>query len=73
MKRILVKSSNLHSVGYDKKSQILEIEFLNGGVYEYSEIRKELHEGFMAAPSHGKYYDKFIKGQYPVTKLEPVS
>ena len=73
MKRIPIKSSNLHSVGYDKKSQILEIEFLNGGVYEYSEIRKELHEGLMAAPSHGKYYNKFIKGQYPVTKLEPAS
>jgi len=73
MKRIPVKSSNLHSVGYDEESQILEIEFLNGGVYEYSEIPKKLHEGLIAAPSHGKYYNQYIKGQFPSKKLESVS
>jgi len=73
MQRIPVKSSNLHSIGYDEGSQILEIEFLNGSVYEYSEIPKELHEGLMAAPSHGKYYNQHIKGEFPSKKLESVS
>jgi len=73
MKRIHVKSSFFHSVGYDKKSQILEIEFLNGGVYEYSEIPKKLHEDLMAAESHGKYYNQYIKGQFTSKKLESVS
>ena len=73
MKRIPVKSSNLHSVGYDKKSQILEIEFHSGGVYEYSEVPKEIHEGLMWASSLGKYYHQNIKGQFPSKKLESVS
>jgi len=73
MKRKRVKSTNIHSIGYDEKSQILEIEFLSGGVYEYSEIRKELHEDLMAAPSHGKYYNQHIKGEFPSKKLESVS
>ncbi|MCD4746569.1 MAG: KTSC domain-containing protein [Bacteroidales bacterium] len=32
MKRESVSSSNLASVGYDEKNQILEIEFNHGGV-----------------------------------------
>ena len=73
MKRIPVKSSFFHSVGYNKKSQILEIEFLNGTIYEYSEIPKKLHEGLMAASSLGKYYNQYIKGQFSSKRLESVS
>jgi len=73
MKRISVKSSFFHSVGFNKKSQILEIEFSNGGLYEYSEIPKKIHEGLMAASSLGKYYNQYIKGQFPSKKLESVS
>ncbi len=71
MKRILVTSSNLKAVGYE--SEIMEVEFLNGNVYEYSEIPKKLHEGLIAAPSQGKYYNQYIKGQFPSKKLESVS
>ena len=69
MKRILVKSTNIHSIGYDKKSQILEIKFHSGGVYEYSEIPKELHKGLMWASSIGKFYHQNIKGRPPSRKL----
>ncbi len=71
MKRIPVKSSNLKAVGYE--SEIMEIEFLNENVYEYSEIPKKLHEDLMDAESKGKYYNQYIKGQFPSKKLESVS
>jgi len=71
MKRIPVKSSFFKAVGYE--SEILEVEFLNGNVYEYSEIPKELHEGLMDAPSLGKYYNQHIKGEFPSKKLESVT
>jgi len=71
MKRIKVKSSNLKAVGYE--SEIMEIEFLNGSVYEYSEIPKKLHEDLMDAESIGKYYNQYIKGQFTSKKLESVS
>jgi len=71
MKRIPIKSSNLKAVGYE--SEILEVEFLNGGVYEYSEVPQENYDGLMAALSKGKYYNQYIKGQFPSKKLESVS
>jgi len=35
MNRQTVSSSNIHSIGYDVKFQILEIEFQDGGIYQY--------------------------------------
>ena len=71
MKRIPIKSSHLKAVGY--KSEIMEVEFLNGGVYEYSEVPQEKYDGLMAAPSKGKYYNQYIKSQFPSKRLESVS
>ncbi len=71
MKRIPVKSSNLKAVGYE--SEIMEIEFLNGSVYEYSEVPQEMYDSLMSAPSQGKYYNQYIKGEFPSKKLESVS
>lgn len=61
MKRISVDSSNLATVGYDKGSQILEIEFNHGGVYQYYDIPISVYEGLTNASSHGTYFDKNIK------------
>ena len=61
MERKKVSSSNLASVGYDDVNEILEIEFLNGGIYQYFEIPALVHKGLMDASSHGTYFDRYIK------------
>jgi len=70
MKRIPVKSSNLKAIGY--KSEIMEVEFLSGSVYEYSEVPQEKYDDLMSAPSKGKYYNQHIKGEFPSKRLESV-
>jgi hypothetical protein len=69
MERISVNSSNVSSVGYDADSQILEIEFNNGGVYQYSGVPESVYEGMMGADSKGKYFHANIKNAYPFSKL----
>lgn len=61
MNRVSVSSSNLASVGYDPGSMTLEIEFLNGGVYQYFNVPAHVHRGLMAAGSHGSFFDAHIK------------
>ena len=61
MERVAVSSSNLASVGYDVNGAILEVEFNHGGVYQYSGVSSEIHQGLMSAGSHGAYFDKFVK------------
>jgi hypothetical protein len=56
-----VSSSNLKAVGYDAETKTLQIEFLNGGLYEYYKVPENIYKGLMAASSHGSYFDQHIK------------
>lgn len=61
MNRVSVSSSNIASIGYDASRRVLEIEFLNGSVYQYSSVPESLYNGLMNASSHGSYFDSHIK------------
>ncbi len=61
MNRTSVSSSNIASIGYDAARRVLEIEFLNGSVYQYSSVPESLYNGLMNASSHGSYFDSYIK------------
>lgn len=69
MQRIPVSSSDLHSVGYDPITCILEIEFHSGGIYQYSKVPESMHKGLMRASSQGKYFHAYIKDFYPYRKV----
>lgn len=70
MNRVRVTSSNLASVGYDIVTNTLEIEFLDGSIYQYFNVPSHLHSGLMSATSHGSYFDAYIKkGGYSYRKI----
>ncbi len=69
MNRQSVTSSNIASIGYDANSQTLEVEFLNGGVYQYFDVPVHVHEKLMSAGSHGQYLAQNIKGVYRYSKV----
>lgn len=69
MNRQTVSSSNIASIGYDADSQTLEIEFLNGGVYQYFDIPQHMYRGLMQADSHGQFLAQNIKGVYRYSKV----
>jgi hypothetical protein len=67
--RVHVKSSNLRSVGYDKETETLEIEFHDGGLYQYFGVPAGTYEGLVTAPSKGSYFHIFIRDRYRYRKL----
>ena len=69
MNRNHVESSNIESIGYDSKSQTLEIEFLNGSIYQYFDVPQHVFDELMSADSHGKYLAANIKGHYRYSKV----
>lgn len=69
MNRQPVSSSNIGSIGYDEDSQTLEIEFLNGGVYQYFDVPQHIYEELMSADSQGQYLAQNIKGAYRYSKV----
>jgi len=69
MDRTPVVSSNVASVGYDKESSTLEIEFNNGAVYQYFDVSEHVYESLLGADSIGGYLAKHIKGTYRYSKV----
>lgn len=69
MKRKPVNSSNIKSIGYDGRNNCLEIEFNNGSIYEYSNVPNDIYLSLMSAPSHGKYFNQYIKKNYTFKKV----
>jgi KTSC domain len=65
MNRIPVQSSNLRSIGYEAETELLEVEFRTGGLYEYSGVPPEVHAALMSAQSHGSYFSREIRNRYP--------
>ena len=64
MQRKRVNSSRLRSVGYDERSETLEVELSNGTVYQYSKVSPEVYRRFMAAPNPTTYFDDKIAEEY---------
>ena len=69
MERYNVASSNVKAIGYDEHTQTLEVEFLNGRVYQYYDIPENMHNHFMQAPSKGQFLHIYIKNRYPYSRV----
>jgi hypothetical protein len=69
MLRHSVMSSNLRSVGYSADSQVLEIEFNAGTVYQYVGVSQTVYEELLNAASLGRYFSSQIKDAYPTIRV----
>ncbi|NJL89441.1 MAG: KTSC domain-containing protein [Coleofasciculaceae cyanobacterium SM2_1_6] len=69
MQRQFVSSSNLASVGYDPAASVLEVEFLNGSVYQYWGVPAWIYEGLMAAASKGRYLCRRVRSVYSYQRV----
>ena len=70
MERIPVVSSNIASIGYDPESLILEVEFLNGSVYQYFDVPQQVYIDFINAESKGRFLWQYIRDVYEYTRIE---
>ena len=67
MERFIVNSTLLHSVGYHCGT--LEVEFRDGGLYEYRNVPPEIFHELTVSKSIGAYFVKNIKMRYPYRKI----
>ncbi len=70
--RIVVDSSSIRSIGYDRSDRLLDIEYPSGDVYRYFEVPAWEYENFMKAESKGTYLNREFKSAgYEYVKLAP--
>jgi hypothetical protein len=65
IRRKHVISTAVRSVGYDKARAVLQVEVMNGSVYDYAGVPPEAYETFMNSDSKGQHYNWKIKPHYP--------
>jgi hypothetical protein len=65
----LVQSSNLRAVRYDTTARQLDVWFLSGRIYRYFDVPAETYAALIAAPSHGQFFSRSIRGRYRYERL----
>lgn len=63
-----VKSSQVHSTGYDPATKTLAVQFNSGGLYHYHNVSQETAAAMDKAESVGAFLGKQIKGKHEFTK-----
>ena len=66
---VALDSSSLASVAYDVKQTILQVEFRDGSVYQYSNVPEKIHQNLLQASSKGAYLNCNIRNRFPSLKL----
>lgn len=69
MNRTPVSSSSIASVGYEPETATLEIEFVDGGLYQYFDVPEHEYEALIGAGSVGSYFATQIKGVYRYARV----
>jgi KTSC domain len=69
MHRFPVPSKEITQVGYQEDSEVLEIQFVKGGVYQFFNVPSNVFDEFMKAPSKEGYYHSKIGERFPCSRV----
>ena len=64
-----MESSAIASIGYDRATAVLEIEFTSGEIYLYRLVPSSVHRALLDAESKGRYFVAHIRDAYPSAHL----
>jgi hypothetical protein len=61
-----VTSSTISEIGYENKSLIFQINFLNATSYQYFDVPRPVFDQLLAPPdgSHGRFFSSAIRAAY---------
>jgi hypothetical protein len=64
-----VTSSAIASVGYDRDTNVLELEFVEGYTYRYFAVPASVHAALMESTSLGTFFAHRIRHTYSHEKI----
>ena len=69
MERMYLDSTNVASAGYDDATCTLEIEFHNGGIYQYFDVPRSIYDELVGAGSPGRFLHQQIRGVFRYARI----
>jgi len=70
MDRKKVSSSSIRSIGYDERNRVLEVEFNDGGINQYSGVSAEVYRRLIRAPSIVSYFRDNVEESFPAKRVK---
>jgi hypothetical protein len=70
MERKKISSGSIRSIGYDERNRLLEVEFSDGRINQYSGVSAELHRRLMSAPSMVSYFRDNIEEAFTAKRVK---
>jgi hypothetical protein len=65
---VLVESEAIAEIDYERRSSTLLVRFVDGAWYSYFEVPPHVHAAFVAADSHGRFFQYNIRDRYRCRK-----
>ena len=60
----LVESEAIAEIEYDPGRRALFVHFVDGEWYTYFDVARSTYDAFVSADSHGRFFQKYIRGRY---------
>ena len=70
MERKKVNSSSIRTIGYDERGRVLEVEFNDGRINQYTGVSPEVHRRLMSAPSIVSYFRDNVEESFPAKRVK---
>lgn len=71
MERTRLESRAVLSAGYEESTQVLEIEFSSGRIYQFDAVPRSVFEWLLRTPSKGGYVTRMINPHYQFRDITP--
>ncbi len=65
----MVVSRDIEWIGYERKRNMLQVEFIAGQIYQYENVPELVYEDFLVAQSYGKFFESNIRNKYQTKKV----
>jgi hypothetical protein len=65
----MVLSTEIEWIGYEPKRDMLQVEFIEGKIYQYDAVPEKVYQDFLGADSYGRFFESNIKNRYPSRRV----
>jgi hypothetical protein len=59
-----IDSEAMTDIDYDPSTRTLRVRFTDGDWYRYFAVPASVHQAFLAAESHGRFFQAHIRDRY---------
>ena len=70
MDRKNVSSSSIRSIGFDERNRVLEVEFNDGRINQYSGVSADIHRRLVSAPSIVSYFRDNVEESFTAKRIK---